>query len=846
MDFRTCPACQASILEDDVDDCPFCGASLSGKSAKPKATPPAAAKPSGTKPSAKPAATTTSKPAPTKPSTTSRRAESDDEDDDADPFEVDTSAVRDAHPISPKRTKTTPLPVTCPMCETSGFISPRLAGKEVKCCNPDCMVPVFKAPPLPKKEEVVVEAPQGMSLASKITMGVMGLLVLIGAWVAYSVITGEDGDPGSILTSPTTPVDDGPGETGDPDENGEQTPVVDAGPRHTFEDIQSKSLAEMFLQAQRQTDEGSPLLGRQMIAEVRFLLGNEADGREALGHLRAAARGRLYFEAAPLAELAWYHFAEGDEAAANGVIDEALAAAAELPTVSRQSLDDATLLCAALCRAERWDDALGIVRLQRTSEPRGRTSALWRGALEFRTFDFSEEFDRPYLMDMPDSLSVAITRTLCARGAWDEAWTWTTKVDGEDVRHNCQAAWAGALTIVSHRSGDAELLGRLDAAISGADPVGQARMWAAVADGHLVFKKRSEADAALADAVESLAAVPLPAPSVAPSMRAIHDSKGTPFAGLADPAHLRSLALAWADVGHVQVALEQAAPGWMSFASSLDALRGTTPSPAVTQSFMDECDNQMDEVKRRLAASGVNDSNRTGYYQYRGQCEVLDSLADQRFEQQRSLLARAVDLGLFEPAWEHVKQRAAATLGLDEFEPWYTSTLPGRIVVVASRASNQNVIGDIRSTIMPPPRPTPLDDAHHFLLGMTATTPTGEISDVITSLYANPIFDDDVLDARFLDIVTQVFHDRGIDDAIDLARKGWTRRPSVTEDALRLITGLAIVSGRQDAIWDAYLGEKGRLNVTEKVAMFRGLIDGIHAVRQSEAASQSPAESVEE
>ena len=45
MEFRTCPACQASVLEDDVEDCPFCGASMSGKpAAKPKPTATAPAK----------------------------------------------------------------------------------------------------------------------------------------------------------------------------------------------------------------------------------------------------------------------------------------------------------------------------------------------------------------------------------------------------------------------------------------------------------------------------------------------------------------------------------------------------------------------------------------------------------------------------------------------------------------------------------------------------------------------------------------------------------------------------------------------------------------------------------
>ena len=31
MDLRFCPACNQSVLDDDATDCPFCGASMSGK-----------------------------------------------------------------------------------------------------------------------------------------------------------------------------------------------------------------------------------------------------------------------------------------------------------------------------------------------------------------------------------------------------------------------------------------------------------------------------------------------------------------------------------------------------------------------------------------------------------------------------------------------------------------------------------------------------------------------------------------------------------------------------------------------------------------------------------------------
>ena len=831
MDFRTCPACQASILEDDVDDCPFCGASLSGKSA-PKPTP---AKPQAAKPGAKPAATTASKSTPTKAaSPAARRTEPEEEEEDADPFDVDTSAVRDAHPISTKRTKSTPMPVTCPMCETSGFISPRMANKDVKCCNPDCMVPVFKAPPLPKKEVVVEEAPPGMSLASKITMGVMGLLVVIGAFIAYSFMTGEDDKPGTTDPNLTGTAPTNSGEDIDEDNGNDPGPVEPTGPTHTLDHIMSQSLSEMILQSQRTgNDNRSPPFCRQMIAEVQFAMENDSAGREHLAQLRRVARGKLYFETAPLSVLAYRLFQAGDDAAANAVLDEAIASVVNLPTVGRQSLDDLTLLCAVLCRGERWDDALRLVRTYRTIEPRGRTSAMWRGAHDFQTFDFSEEFELPYLMDMPDSLSVAITRTLCAHDAWDTAWTWTTKVEGVDVRDNCQGAWAGALTIVSHRTADPALLERLDPAIASAAPVGQGRMWAAVADGHLLFDKTTEAEEAVTNATTILTGVTIPPLAAVPQMRAIHDSKGRPFAGLIDPAALRSLALAWADVGHAQSELGHADSAWEAFAHSLDALRGTTPGPRATQALVDECANQEAAVKGRLSGLGVTDPNRTGFYQYRGQCEQIDGLADERMNWETSLLTRAANLGLVQQVWAHIKERNATSLPLNEQEPWFTSSLPARIEMVARRVSEPSVVEDIRATITPPPRPSPYERIDYFLLGVTNATTPDAIRTEFYNHYNDASVDDELLDARYLDAVTMLFQTRGVGPAFELARKGPTT--TIIEDAFRLLTALAIVSGQQDAMWDAYLVERGRFNVTEKVATFRGLIDGIIALREEEA-----------
>lgn len=181
MEFRNCPSCKASVLEDDVEDCPFCGASMSGKpSAKPATKP--AVKPSqsgsgrpanpvapagrGTPPSKSPVAAGSSR---TRP-----EPEPDRPEDTSDPFEVDPLAHKQATSVAIKPGKGRTIEVKCPMCESVGFIAPSQAGKDVKCCNPGCKLPIFKAPKLPPVVKVEPEKAKGLST------GMISLLASLG------------------------------------------------------------------------------------------------------------------------------------------------------------------------------------------------------------------------------------------------------------------------------------------------------------------------------------------------------------------------------------------------------------------------------------------------------------------------------------------------------------------------------------------------------------------------------------------------------------------------------------------------------------------------------------------
>ncbi len=112
-------------------------------------------------------------------------------DEIGDPLDVKTTLGRNAIPASKQKTKSRPHKITCPMCETVGYIPQSAAGKEVRCANPKCMVPVFVAPRIEKKAaEAATPAKSGMS---PIVLGLLVVLLLLGDSAAGISSTSRQG-----------------------------------------------------------------------------------------------------------------------------------------------------------------------------------------------------------------------------------------------------------------------------------------------------------------------------------------------------------------------------------------------------------------------------------------------------------------------------------------------------------------------------------------------------------------------------------------------------------------------------------------------------------------------------
>src|SRR5690606_14513203 len=185
----------------------------------------------------------------------------------------------------------------------------------------------------------------------------------------------------------------------------------------------------------------------------------------------------------------------------------------------------------------------------------------------------------------------------------------------------------------------------------GLTPTGQTRLQAGLATGYLMGGDRSRAEAALAKALESFATISKPAAVEAPTMKQIHDSDGTPNAGLPDNSPLHSAAVGALQLARLQAALDQQEPGWQTLLQAWDFTAGIAPNLAPVSSLVNEFDKQPSRAKGKLYRQlnlRTDDQRFRAVNQYRGQLRVYETASKDRFHLERSLLRNAESMGYAE------------------------------------------------------------------------------------------------------------------------------------------------------------------------------------------------------
>lgn len=798
MEFRTCPACQASVLEDDAVDCPFCGASMT--SGKPAAT----AKP-------KPAAAAPVKAAPASPAPTPGKpkgsaAPPKKKAEPTDPFEVDTSAARKATPVRPRPAKGYMLRVTCPMCEKPGFISQNEVGKEVRCCNPECLVPVFVANP-PREKEPEPEPVESGS-GRMYWLAAIGVLAIgVGAAVPLMLNRKPPSGTGPILQPTPKPlVSDG--ETGDPEANANRPPQPPAA--LTMPEVIAKSLEGIRVASQGAQNQRERALATRILAESLVETGSAAKAKEELASLAGPVK---YMAIVPLTMEAWRQVDAGRSATA--VLEEAFALRSTLPKQGRDALDAVSQLASALAASGRMDDARELAESH--NDPNiGQLSALWRGAVDGGAFRIDQLTRRACLQDLPHPQWAGVTQTLAGHRRYDEARAWALAAPDSVVRDNCCAVLAAQLA-ADLGAGEA-LTTRLGAITESLDAAGRVRVWCAAGQGLLERGDRAGASEWAAKAADGLVEMPKPTPVTLPPLADLYALADSPGRGLPDPHPHHSAALAAMDLFVLQSQLG-GGTAFIQVERALEFSSGIAPVVHATGAILREIEQAPAAVRRRFAETLMIDDNVAvaRFSRYQTQVKAWHERGLERLALEIRMLTRAALLGEAAAVWNLAKQSDA-----DGRQSYQNTTIPGLILELARVDRLETLQQEVAAAFSKTPPILSATDA--MLVALRANPELKDWNNLRQQLRT-------YLERREPDqyrvslaVLSQLTARLDADPADTLRLATELPDPLLSEDALWLIAARGTKTGHARPLLDSYDGRK--FPSTTSLAVYRGFIDG--------------------
>lgn len=676
MDLPTCPSCQQSVLDDDAQECPFCGASMKGGASAPKSAPPKAAAPPRTAPKP-PAGGAHGKSAP--PAATPKPAakESPQPEDD-DPFAVDASVGAKAIAVSAQSGGGRTLEVTCPMCETTGYVSPKASGQMVKCCNPKCLVPIFQAPVIEKPAPPPGPPPKKpIPMALYAGIGAVALVAIAG--LGYVFLGGsprpQDGNTpltpvGGTADAGTNLADSSTGKTADA--SADQAGKVSDDPAKIAaarEELLKKSL-KGTVEAALNADSARKPYGRRLSAVAHAATGDIAGTQEQIDQLKKVGATAPHEAILPLVAMGWLQLPQ-KEAEFRKSIDEARALADQLPNRGRYAVEASIALAAGLCAAGKPEDARKVLGARQGTPAQNQLAAALQVAENSRHFNLDVKLPVRTFGLWQSPQATAVTLVLVSRGRWDDAAAWIKAVDAA-ARPECTIAYAESLADDALAAGRDADLDRAVALGNDQPPAVKSLLLARVAAACLARGNSAKTDEYLAQAVAALKAVPPPEPVRLDGVKAIMEYKAP------DAVAVRHAALAAAEIAGVQAKHKQPEQAWESMQAALQFLRGSAPSFSLMKERTDQITSKpnaaRDEVKAAFELKS-NDAVLRQFAKYKPICATLFTEAASRFHWEVALLESAIEWGLLDPVMEEIVQTDAAE-NLNDNEPFLATGLP--------------------------------------------------------------------------------------------------------------------------------------------------------------------------
>jgi len=830
MDLPTCPSCGQSVLDEDVEDCPFCGASMTGKGGKPavKAASVAARKPPPVKqPPAKPSTAKQRESSPARKTAPQPSAEQ--AFDENNPFDSDTKTASKAIPSTPNRTKGRSYQVACPMCDTAAYVPRSAAGKDVRCANKECLVPIFVAPKIEKK----APAPATQEARFQVNWLVLAALVLIASgFGVWFFIFFEGDDP--VITNDVTA--NGPLVKGtDPKEpepkgnDGESTPPDTGGkpeiPPLNMVDLREQVLPLMHRTALERSKVPSKPRRRRLTAEAFAYCGDPEGARNQIEDLTSVGRRVPFFRISPLVALAWKELEANDSDAAQQSVDRAWSSSARLPRFGRYTLDVTSALGGILVAVGRAGDARSLVQEHETSSGLGQLSAQIQAARDFGTFDLDTVVADGPLVPWTAPQSVAVTNGLAARQLWDAALNWARENQEPSGRAECLVAWAEAFTVDALNHEQTLDQTRMEAASSELSAAGKASLFSRVAIRLLAGGKKSEAAQMLELARNHLNSVEVPDPFLIPGIRGIIDLQ------LPDTIPLKIGALAALDVAHADTKMEQPEAAADAFSRTMSFVRAMAPGPLAIQARLDEIGaigaNAMRKRIRNELSLESDAAAESKLRTYGKQCRRIREASRARFDLQTALLGKAADFGMLDEVTREIRGRIDHP-DPEQIEAFDASSLPWILVDLYRERGDDATARRIEKNMQARNRtPDPQRGLMRTTIRLTSAESFEQAADQINRSSAEKTF----REQWPLRLACRIAREQGISASFRFIKA--LGSPTLREDAFEMASALSSRLGQGTEVWELIQVES--LMPSERVAACCGLVRGVASLTEASA-----------
>jgi len=364
---------------------------------------------------------------------------------DDDPFEIAASPqARRAIACSPKRTKSRPLRVICPMCDTRGYIPPSAVGKQVKCSNSECMVPLFTAPepdkprsssPGSRVSEQAVQQEEQLARPAKkhspMTMyGLLGGVLLVAGFGLKIYLDQEpnNDDLNTPIEFDYSLTDDEGSESTSSAATGADTPDEPADVRTMM-----SRLAVQMIQAAELNVNRDKALCRRLTADAFLRLGDTERSQAELKQLLNVShqRNRVddYYRINPQVAGYWAAVRQSDQGTAAALFTQMQPDAETIPNTGMLAIDAAVVWGAILVQQNQAAAAQQLVEKLKVDETvRSRADAHHYGVWTAVTMAAAKRGQRSEspiaVLGWKNRVATAIAVELALQEQWESAMEW--------------------------------------------------------------------------------------------------------------------------------------------------------------------------------------------------------------------------------------------------------------------------------------------------------------------------------------------------------------------------------------------------------------------------------------